>query len=238
MVILHTVSVPNALYCYLYYIIHRNSIPVCLINVPITLLILLLLLYIGFTWASLLPVLVTKAAELMHIPASAGVEGVAAVQNAHYPHTFHGHYVRMLIAPKHGNADVRATALKKLAKLYYFVTSTVSYTTTTSSTTAGRELVLVPSLPLSITPPESTVTAINTALIPCNGVSGDILYVLPGAVDAMQLFQVHNILCILYIYMLYIYTVFFLSYYFSYIIIVFTYIFLSLQCGQLVCTIE
>ena len=206
--------------------------------------ILLLLLYIGFTWASLLPVLVTKAAELMHIPASAGVEGVAAVQNAHYPHTFHSHYVRMLIAPKHGNADVRATALKKLAKLYYFVTSTVSYTTTTSTTTAGRELVLVPSLSLSITPPESTVTAINTALIPCNGVSGDILYVLPGAVDAMQLFQVHytsylTIFYVSYIYVLYLYSFLsFLLLFFISFFIVFTYIFLSLQCGQLVCTIE
>ena len=205
--------------------------------------ILLLLLYIGFTWASLLPVLVTKAAELMHIPASAGVEGVAAVQNAHYPHTFHGHYVRMLIAPKHGNADVRATALKKLAKLYYFVTSSVSYTTT-STTTADRELILVPSLPLSITPPESTVTAINTALIPHNGVSGDILYVLPGAVDAMQLFQVHNasiytIFYVSYIYVLYLYSfLFFFIIIFHIFIIVFTYIFLSLKCGQLVCTVE
>ena len=80
---------------------------------------------IGFSWQSLLPLLISKAAELMQIPASAGVEGVSVVQSNEFPHAFPAQYARILLvqSAQQNGADTRAMALKKLAKLLHFVTS-------------------------------------------------------------------------------------------------------------------
>lgn len=112
----------------------------------------------------------------MLIPASAGVEGAQSAQNAEFPHAFHAHYSRLLLVQSaHSNgSDARTMALKKLAKLLHFITSSQS----------GE---LVPAMPLSITPPASTVTALAAAQVPA---VGDVLMVLPGAVDFMMLMQV------------------------------------------------
>lgn len=79
----------------------------------------------GFAWQSLLPVLISKAPELMQIPASAGVEGVGVVQTAEFPHAFPAQYARILLvqSAQQNGADARTMALKKLAKLLHFVTS-------------------------------------------------------------------------------------------------------------------
>ena len=80
---------------------------------------------LGFSWQSLLPLLISKAAELMQIPASAGVEGVSVVQTNEFPHAFPAQYARILLvqSTQQNGADARTMALKKLAKLLHFVTS-------------------------------------------------------------------------------------------------------------------
>ena len=61
----------------------------------------------------------------MQIPASAGVEDVKSVQNADFPHAFPAQYARILLvqSTQNNGADARTMALKKLAKLLHFVTS-------------------------------------------------------------------------------------------------------------------
>lgn len=61
----------------------------------------------------------------MQIPASAGVEDVKSVQNTEFPHAFPAQYARILLvqSTQNNGADARTMALKKLAKLLHFVTS-------------------------------------------------------------------------------------------------------------------
>ena len=137
---------------------------------------------IGFSWQSLLPLLITKAAELMQIPASAGVEDVKAVQNTEFPHAFPAQYARILLvqSTQNNGADARTMALKKLAKLLHFITSA-------NLKDESGNVRLVAAMPLSITPPAMTAAGLAAAQVP---VLGEVLQVLPGAVDVMQLMQV------------------------------------------------
>jgi len=133
-----------------------------------------------FSWRSLLPVLLAKVPQLMTIPASASVEGTAAVQHASYPHTFPPHYARLLMVQsttQQASAEPRDMALRKLTKLLYFITSTITLD-------AGNQVELVPALQSSLTPPECAAQAIALAQVDS---MNQPLRVLPGAVDVMQL---------------------------------------------------
>jgi hypothetical protein len=130
-------------------------------------------------------VLITKATQLMTIPTTAGIEGAGSVQHSAFPHSFHPHYARILLVQssnQQNSADARDMALRKLAKLMYFITSAVSYD-------FSEQPILVPALPLGISPPEAAVAAIAAAQVP---VGSDALKVLPGAVDFMQLMSVSS----------------------------------------------
>ena len=140
-------------------------------------------MYVEFSWKSLLPVLLAKVPQLMTIPASASVEGTAAVQHASYPHTFPPHYARLLMVQsttQQASAEPRDMALRKLTKLLYFITSTITLD-------AGNQVELVPALQSSLTPPECAAQAI--ALAQADSMNQP-LRVLPGAVDVMQLLLV------------------------------------------------
>jgi hypothetical protein len=130
-------------------------------------------------------VLITKATQLISVPAAAGVESTTAVQNANFPHAFAPHYARVLMvqsAEQPASSDARDMALRKLAKLLYFVTSTLQLD-------ESGVPVTVPALRSSITPPESAAPALAAAQAPAEG---EELRVLPGAVDVMQLMLVSD----------------------------------------------
>lgn len=147
--------------------------------------ILIFLYPIDFTWQSLLPALLAKVPQLMTIPASASVESTIGVQHANFPHSFPAHYARLLMVQsttQQASSEPRDMALRKLTKLLYFITSSISFD-------ANNRVVVVPAMQSSLTAPECAAPSIALAQ---TDKFGQPLLVLPGAVDVMQLLLVSN----------------------------------------------
>ena len=128
----------------------------------------------GFDWQSLLPVLCTKAHELLQLPSVKG----RSPQGSGFPHAVPGYYAKLITISIHS----RQMALNKLAKLLYFC-STICPMTLLSSPTAS--VATVRTDPITITPPKlGTLTEIPE--IPGFNTSADIL---PLAAETALFFQ-------------------------------------------------